>query len=139
MLGFFGAAGLTIERISTAIDRIQRTLGELPYGFNLINSPHEPRHEAETVDLYLRRGVRLISAAAYLDLSEPLVRYRITDIHRDGQGRVIAPNRVIREGVAGGGGAKVFLAPAGSDGAFAAGQGPDLDRASGTGRANPDG
>ncbi len=95
MLGFFGAAGLTIERIGVAIERIQRTLGELPYGFNLINSPHEPRHEAETVELYLRRGVRLISAAAYLDLSEPLARYRIMGIHRDGQGRVIAPNRVI--------------------------------------------
>ena len=95
MLGFFGAAGLGIERIEAAIDRVQGALGELPYGFNLIHSPHEPRLEADTVELYLRRGIRLVSAAAYMDLTEPLVRYRLAGIHRDEQGRVIAPNRVV--------------------------------------------
>ncbi len=95
MLGFFGAGGLGIDRINVAIDRIQASLGELPYGFNLIHSPNEPRREAETVELYLRRGIRLVSAAAYMDLTEPLVRYRLTGIHRDEQDRVIAPNRVV--------------------------------------------
>ena len=95
MLGFFGAAGLSIKRIEAAIGRIQGALGDLPYGFNLIHSPNEPRLEADTVELYLRRDVRLVSAAAFLDLTEPLVRYRVTGIQRDGQGRVIAPNRVV--------------------------------------------
>jgi len=95
MLGFFGAAGLGIERISAAIDRIQASLGDQPYGLNLIHSPHEPRLESETVELYLRRGVQLVSASAYLDLTEPLVRYRAAGIHRDGEGRVVAPNRVM--------------------------------------------
>ena len=95
MLGFFGAAGLEIERIAAAIDRIQGALGDLPYGFNLIHSPNEPRLEAETVELYLRRGVRLVSAAAFLDVTEPLIRYRVTGIRRDDQGRVTAPNQVV--------------------------------------------
>jgi trans-AT polyketide synthase/acyltransferase/oxidoreductase domain-containing protein len=95
MLGFFGAGGLGIDRIAEAIDRIQASLGDLQYGFNLIHSPSEPRLESDTVDLYLRRGVQLVSASAYIDLTEPLIRYRTAGIRRDGQGRVVAPNRVI--------------------------------------------
>ena len=95
MIGFFGAAGLDLRRIETAIDRIQQNLGALPFGFNLIHSPSDPRLEAGTVDLYLRRGVRLVSASAYLDLTLALVRYRVTGIERDADGRVVAPNRII--------------------------------------------
>lgn len=95
MIGFFGAAGLTPDRIEAAIDRLQVLLPDGPMGFNLIHSPHEPDLEAATVDLYLRRGVRNISAAAYLRLTLPLIRYRLHGIHRDPQGRIICPNRVV--------------------------------------------
>jgi PfaD family protein len=95
MMGFFGAAGLSLQRIEQAIDRLQRSLGDGPFGFNLIHSPNEPDLEAATADLYLRRGVRRVSAAAYLDLTLPLVRYRVKDIHRDGDGRIVCPNRVM--------------------------------------------
>ena len=95
MLGFFGAAGLPLERIESAIDRLQRNLGTGPFGFNLIHSPNEPELEAATVDLYLRRGVRLIEASAYLDLTLPLVRYRVSGIRLDEQGQVVCPNRIV--------------------------------------------
>jgi PfaD family protein len=96
MLGIFGAAGLTVAAVERAVDRLDRELGpELPRGFNLIHSPHEPGIEAGVVDLYLRRGVRLVEASAFLDLTLPLVRYRVSGIHRDGRGEIIAPNRVI--------------------------------------------
>ena len=56
MLGIFGAAGLSVEAVERAIDRIQRgPAARLPYGFNLIHSPHEPAIESAVVDLYLRR------------------------------------------------------------------------------------
>lgn len=95
MLGFFGAAGLSLERIEAAIGRLRRSLAGKPFGFNLIHSPGEPAHEAATVDLYLRHGVRLIEASAYLDLTPPVVRYRVAGIHRAANGEVITPNRVI--------------------------------------------
>ena len=96
MLGFFGAAGLGPERVAAAIDRIQTSLGDrFAYGFNLIHSPNEPDLEAEVADLYLRRGVRLVEASAFLDLTLPIVRYRVHGIHRDSDGRIVAPNRVI--------------------------------------------
>ena len=95
MIGFFGAAGMSLPGIENAIDRIQSALGERPYGFNLINNPHEPDHETAVVDLYLRRGVQCISASAYLRLTLPLVLYRVKGIRRDASGRIICPNQVI--------------------------------------------
>lgn len=95
MIGFFGAAGLSLDRVEKAIDRIQKSLGDAPFGFNLIHSPNEPDLEAGVVDLYLRRGVRLVDASAYLDLTLPLVRYRVKGIHRGPEGRVFCPNIVI--------------------------------------------
>jgi len=95
MLGFFGAAGLGLDRIERAIDRLDSGPGDLPRGFNLIHSPTEPELEAAVVELYLRRNVRLVEASAYLDLTLPLVRYRVHGIHRDPDGRIVTPNRVI--------------------------------------------
>ena len=96
MLGSFGAAGLPLATVEAAIDRLGRTLGPtVPYAFNLIHSPNEPDLEAAVVALYLRRGVRVVEASAYLDLTLPVVRYRVHGIHRDGAGRIVAPNRII--------------------------------------------
>jgi PfaD family protein len=95
MLGFFGAAGLSPARIESAIDRLQRSVPHLSHGFNLIHSPNEPELEQAVVDLYLRRGVRLVEASAYLDLTLPVVKYRTAGIHKAGDGRVVAPNRII--------------------------------------------
>jgi trans-AT polyketide synthase, acyltransferase and oxidoreductase domains len=95
MLAFFGAAGLPVATVEAAIDRIQKNLGDTPYGFNLIHSPGEPGLERAVVDLYLRRGVRLVEASAFLDLTLPVVRYRVHGIHRDASGNIVTPNRVI--------------------------------------------
>lgn len=95
MLGFFGSAGLPVERVEKEIDRIQRTLGSLPYGINLINMLGEPELETSIVDLYIRKGVPRIEASAFLALSLPLVRYRTHGIYRDADGRIVTPNQVI--------------------------------------------
>ncbi len=95
MLGFFGAAGQTIPEIDSAIMQLQQRMNDLPFGFNLIHSPSEPELESATAALYLQRGVKLVSASAYLDLTLPLVYFRIKGIHRNSEGHVICPNRVI--------------------------------------------
>ncbi|HWL94750.1 MAG TPA: PfaD family polyunsaturated fatty acid/polyketide biosynthesis protein [Phycisphaerae bacterium] len=95
MLAFFGSAGLSIEHVDVAITRLQKTLGDSPFGMNLIHSPGEPLLEAGVVDLYLRRDVRLVDASAYLDLTLPLVRYRVSGIHRGPGGGIVCPNKVI--------------------------------------------
>ena len=97
MLGIFGAAGLPLDVVAAAVDRLGRSLGAdgLPYGFNLIHSPGEPALEAAVADLYHRRGVTLVEASAYLDLTLPIVSYRLRGLRLDESGRVVASNRII--------------------------------------------
>lgn len=93
-LGFFGAAGLPPARVAAAIDEVQAAVGALPYGFNLIHSPQEPGLEAAVVDLYLARGVRKVSASAYMKLTPPLVRYALTGLRRRPDGSIHRENAV---------------------------------------------
>lgn len=95
MLGFFGAAGLSIEAIESAVNRLQQRLSGAAFGVNLIHSPNEPDHEAATVALFLRKKVRLISASAFLGLTLPLLHYRIKGIYRNETGAVVCPNRLV--------------------------------------------
>lgn len=111
LMGFFGAAGLPVSRIATAIDRIQAEVGDRAWGFNLIHSPNEPQAEQATVDLYLERGVTVVSASAFMKLTLPLVQYRASGLVAGADGRVLRRNRVLakisRPEVA-----EVFLRPA---------------------------
>jgi trans-AT polyketide synthase, acyltransferase and oxidoreductase domains len=95
MLGFFGAAGLPLHEVKDALDRLKESLGDTPYGFNLIHSPHEPDLEEALVSLYINKGLRLIEASAFLALTLNLVRFRVHGICRRPDGRVHAPNRII--------------------------------------------
>lgn len=95
MLGSFGAAGLSVDRVTQAIERLQAELGDAPFCVNLIHSPNEPNHEAAIADLLLRKRVRLVEASAYLDLSPAIVRYRVSGLEAGPDGSVICRNRVI--------------------------------------------
>ncbi len=95
MFGSFGAAGLSLERIGAAIDRMKASVGDGPYCVNLIHSPNEPAHEMATAELLLKKGVSLVEASAYLDLTPAIVRYRIAGF-RGGVGGLVVPlNRVV--------------------------------------------
>lgn len=95
MLGVFGAAGLALDVIEKAIDHLGTRLAGRPWATNLIHSPYEPAHEEALVDLYLRRGVSTVSASAFLGLTLPLVRFRLTGIGRDARGRIDTPRKII--------------------------------------------
>lgn len=95
MLGFFGAAGLALREIETALDYLQRNMPGIPFGSNLIHNPNAPDQEAAVVELYLRRKIRLISASAFLRLTLPLVYYRVKGIHSAPDGTIICPNKIV--------------------------------------------
>ncbi len=95
MVGFFGAGGLRLDQIEAAIISLKQTLQGKPMGFNLIHSLGDPAHEMATVKLYLRHGIHLISAAAFMRITLPLVYFRIKGIHKDSNGKIVTPNRII--------------------------------------------
>jgi trans-AT polyketide synthase, acyltransferase and oxidoreductase domains len=90
MLSFFGAAGLAHERVEQAVDELERELGpDAPWGVNLIHSPNEPELEDRVTDLLIRRGVRRISASAFMDLTPAVVRCAAVGLRIDpSSGRV---------------------------------------------------
>jgi trans-AT polyketide synthase, acyltransferase and oxidoreductase domains len=95
-LGFFGAAGLTRDVVDVAIDELVAALGHsgAPWGCNLIHSPQEPALEEAVADLYVARGVRRVSAAAFMGLTPAVVRYAYSGISIDANGIVQRPNMV---------------------------------------------
>lgn len=95
MLGFIGSAGDSPARVEQAVLRMKSLPEPVVFGFNLIHSPNEKGLEDEIVDLYLKHEVRLIEASAFLAMSLPLVRYRVTGIHEDAEGNIVTPNRII--------------------------------------------
>jgi trans-AT polyketide synthase, acyltransferase and oxidoreductase domains len=95
MLASFGAAGLSLSEIEKAIQCLKESLPDKPYCFNLIYSPNEKGHEDAVVDLYLHYGIDLVETSAYMKLTLPVVRYRVKGIHKDAQGNIVVPNRII--------------------------------------------
>lgn len=97
MLGFFGAAGLPVAKIKQGLDEIEsscRDKRNAAWGANLIHSPQTPADEAATVDLYIRRGVRNVSASAFLRLTENVVRYAASGLRLDRQGDIVRDHAV---------------------------------------------
>jgi len=95
MIGFFGAGGLSLSQVARAIDLLNGDRNAYAYGFNLIHSPNDPQLETAVVDLYLNRGIHLVSASAYLALTLPLVYFRVKGIHQTPDGSIVCPNRVV--------------------------------------------
>lgn len=96
LMSYFGTGGLTLEEVEAALDRIQQALPTgAPFGMNLLNSLDQPELEKRTVALYLQRGVRCIEAAAYMQVSGPLVWFRLRGARRGQGGAIEVPNRVL--------------------------------------------
>jgi PfaD family protein len=91
MLGFFGAAGLSYERVSMAIDELLSALGpgdgDYRWGVNLIHSPNEPALEARVADMLVERGVTHVEASAFMSLTPAIVRYACAGL-REVNGRI---------------------------------------------------
>jgi trans-AT polyketide synthase/acyltransferase/oxidoreductase domain-containing protein len=62
---------------------------------NLLHEVDDPALERATVELYLRHDVRFVEAAAFLDVTPALVRFRFSGAHRDGAGRPVATRHVL--------------------------------------------
>ena len=94
-VAFFGSAGLHPHAVSQAIDEITANAGaNRGWGANLIHSPDRPDRESTMVDLFLAKGVRRVSASAFMGLSKDIVRYSASGLERDSAGQVVRNNQV---------------------------------------------
>lgn len=124
LLAFFGSGGLHLDALEGALKVLKGTLGDRPWGCNLLHNPAEPAMEGRTVDLLLQYGCPRVSASAFMTLTPAVVRYRAAGLRRGPDGRIVESTalfaKVSRPEVA-----ARFLAPAPPDllaGLVAAGQ-----------------
>jgi trans-AT polyketide synthase, acyltransferase and oxidoreductase domains len=95
MLGFFGAGGLVPAQVEEAVDRLQQLRPRIAFGVNLIHSPGNPELEMALVDMFLRRGVRLVSASAFVEPTLALTYYRVKGLRREADGGIVRPHTVV--------------------------------------------
>lgn len=94
--GSFGAGGLMPELIEKNLRTIHEAVGKWSgWGANLIHSPNEPALEEATVNLFLRLGLRHISASAYMSLSPAVVQFAYSGLYLDDKGEIQRPNHVL--------------------------------------------
>nr|WP_294549470.1 PfaD family polyunsaturated fatty acid/polyketide biosynthesis protein [uncultured Rhodopila sp.] len=88
LLSYLGTGGLAPDRIDADIRFLRdRAPADASYGMNLLSG----WEEEGCVDLFLRHGVTRVEAAAYLQVSPALVRFRLTGLTREGpRNRVMA-------------------------------------------------
>ncbi|RUL78906.1 ACP S-malonyltransferase [Dyella choica] len=95
-LSFFGAGGLSPAKIEANLVRIQGELAQdQPYGMNLLANHDYPELEAAVVDLYLRQGVRNVEAAAFMQMTPALVRYRLHGLRLGERNELVCDHRII--------------------------------------------
>lgn len=95
-MGFFGSAGLSLERVEQAIQELQAALGtQTPFGMNLLHDLNRPETEDALVDLFLQRGIRFIEASAFMQMTPALVRYRAKGLRREADGTITRLHRVV--------------------------------------------
>lgn len=96
LMGYLGTAGMRLDEIDACIDHIRSRIPEgKSFGMNLLSDLEDPAHEMAMVELYLRRGIRYIEAAAYIQITPALTLYRVRGLRRDAAGAVVCDNRIL--------------------------------------------
>lgn len=97
MLSFYGAAGLSLDRIKRDIAQLKDRLllpaisastHAFPWGVNLIHAPHDPLLELESVRFFLEQRIAYVSASAYMALTLPVVWYSVAGLSVSPNGNI---------------------------------------------------
>ena len=95
MMGHLGTGGMKLNEIEDSIRDIQAGLDGKPCGMNLLHNYYDPDAEEKLVDLYLKYGIKYVEAAAYMQMTPGLVRYRLTGLHRENDGSIRTSHKVM--------------------------------------------
>lgn len=94
-LASYGAAGQLPQMVAEAVDKIRSRAPGATFAVNVIHSPNEPALENGHVDVLLDKGVRVVEASAFMNITAALVRYRLSGARRAADGSVETPNKII--------------------------------------------
>lgn len=96
MMGYLGTGGMTLDDIAENIRFIQQHLQEgEAYGMNLLHHLTDPGFEMKTVELYLKTGIQNVEAAAFMQMTESIVYFRLKGLYTGPDGKVRCRHRII--------------------------------------------
>lgn len=96
MMGFLGTGGMKHNKIEQDITYIKRELTNgQAYGLNIVHNFNNAEQEERLIDLFLENDIKVIEAAAFLNVTPSLVRYKAKGIRKDNQGNLITNNKII--------------------------------------------
>jgi trans-AT polyketide synthase/acyltransferase/oxidoreductase domain-containing protein len=96
LMGYLGTGGMEFSEIDAAIRFIKAELaGGQSYGMNLLCNLEQPELEERTVELFLKSGIRCVEAAAFMRMTPSLVRWRLSGLTRNADGKVERPRRTL--------------------------------------------
>ena len=116
LLAFYGSAGIAPSEVETSLLAIQSELAgtSASWGSDLIHTPHDPTIEDTLVDLYLRHGIRRVSASAFMRLTPAVVRYACTGLSLEADGTIRRDNHLFAK-LSRPETARLFMSPAPKD------------------------
>jgi PfaD family protein len=95
LLASYGAGGVLPEQVARDVGQIRQALSNQPFAVNLIHAPHEALMEQRCVDILLSQGVNVLEASAFMELTAPLIQFRLSGVYRTDDGHVRSRHRVI--------------------------------------------
>lgn len=96
LLCFLGTGGMPLSQVEQDIRFIQSALkNKEPYGMNFLHHINNPLLEKQTIDLFLKYGITNIEAAAFMQMTEALIYYRVSGLRKDASGNTICTHRII--------------------------------------------
>ncbi len=95
ILGSYGSGGVDPKKVEKDIQNIQKSLPNGPYLINILANTSSPVMELEFIECLLKHNVRHVEASAFIKPSLALVYYRLKNIHKDANGNIVAPNKII--------------------------------------------
>jgi trans-AT polyketide synthase/acyltransferase/oxidoreductase domain-containing protein len=96
MLSFLGTKGRAISEINRDIERLQEQLiKEKSFGVNLYHNILEPNKEIELVNSLLERGITIIEAGGFSQITLALAYFRIAGLERKDDQSIECKNQII--------------------------------------------
>lgn len=96
LLSYLGTGGMKWDRLISDLRYLQAQVPPgAAYGANILHNLVHPEAEMRTVDLLLEHRVRRVEAASFLQMTAPLVAYRVSGVARRADGSTHVPNMVL--------------------------------------------
>lgn len=96
LLGFLGTGGRRLEEMRSDIQFIQTHITNgCGFGVNLLCDINRPERVMAAVELFLAMNITCVEAAAFVNMTEALVYYRVKGLYRNRHGGVECRHRII--------------------------------------------